>query len=179
MVLGNILELESQPWLHPFTVANWLSQQLHTPRHLLCWRKAFSRRCIIPSDRTVPLLLLPCPLPCALSLFHLTQWRSTISTTLIPSQPACQSRQDTTPTGTLSPLITYALSSCFFSSLFFPSALHPSPFPPSPLSVHPFFCGCLISLSCSLSFVPHLSLLSSSAVSLSPFLREESNPSTR
>lgn len=44
------------------------------------------------------------------SIFHLAQWRSAISTTLIQSQPTCQSRQDTTPTAILSPLITYTVS---------------------------------------------------------------------
>lgn len=64
-----------------------------------------------------------------LSLFHLAQWRSAISTTLIQSQPACQSRQDTTPTAILSPLITYTLCLLAFSpllSLFSPLPFHPS-----------------------------------------------------
>lgn len=77
-----------------------------------------------------------------LSLFHLAQWRSAISTTLIQTQPACQSRQDTTPAAILSPLITYTVSPCLFFSTFSifsslslsPSfylfSLHsPSPFP--------------------------------------------------
>lgn len=53
------------------------------------------------------------------SLFHLAQWRSSISTTLIQSQPACQSRRDTTPTTIPSPLITNTMSPSLFSSTFF------------------------------------------------------------
>lgn len=68
--------------------------------------KPLSGRCIIPSERAIS-TLLPSLLPAFSSpLFHLAQRRSAISTTLIQSQPACQSRQDTTPTAIPSPLIT-------------------------------------------------------------------------
>lgn len=88
------------------------------------------------------------------SLFSISaQWRSAISTTLIQSQPACQSRQDTTPTAILSPLITYTVSPRLFSStfsIFFLRASISSPslslFSLSPLSfpslsIHLLFCG--------------------------------------
>lgn len=74
------------------------------------------------------------------SLFHLAQWRSAISTTLIQSQPACQSRQDTTPTAIPSPLITYTGSPClFFSTFSIFSSLTPSFFSHSPIPLLHFF----------------------------------------
>lgn len=106
-------------------------------------------------------------LPFSLSPFHLAQWPATISTTLIQSEPARQSRQDTTPTAVLSPLITYILSLLAFSpqlslfSLYFCLISHCvfSLHPPPP-SVHLFVCISLLSIRLSLSLSP---LFSSSA----------------
>lgn len=121
---------------HPITVANLLSQQLPTARHhRSVGGKPLSGRCIIPSERAIS-PLLPSLLPAFSSpLFHLAQWRSAISTTLIQSQPACQSRQDTTPTAIPSPLITQTGS---HSPLFAKTVSNFSSLSPSPFSSPPF-----------------------------------------
>lgn len=119
--------------LHPITVANSVcTAAAHTKTPQVCWWKPSAGG--VSSLQSVPFLgsfyLVLCLF---LSLFHLAQWRSAISTTLIQSQPACQSRQDTTPTAILSPLITYTLCLLAFSLLLSPFSPLSLPFPLSPL----------------------------------------------
>lgn len=177
---------------HPITVANLLSQQLPTARHhRSVGGKPLSGRCIIPSERAIS-PLLPSLLPAFSSpLFHLAQWRSAISTTLIQSQPACQSRQDTTPTAIPSPLITQTGS---HSPLFAKTVSNFSSLSPSPFSCPPFAFAISALAFCELPpfLFPFPSPFSPHLLSPLPFLyfplslalclfylREESSPSTR
>lgn len=162
---------------NPITVANLGSQRLKAPRH----HRSVGGN---PQQEVYhPFRACHSSASSALSsafstLFSISpQWRSAISATLIQSQPTRQSRQDTTPTAILSPLITYTVPPCLFSSTLSIFSLLPSLSSPS---VSPFLWLPLFYFPCSLFLPPPPIYFPLLALALpSPFLREESSPSTR
>lgn len=147
---------------HPITVANSVSQQLHTPRHHRSvggnpQQEVYHpfRACHSSARSTLSSAF-------SSSFFHLAQWRSAISTALLQSQPACQYRQDTTPTAIPSPLITYTLYILFSLLLFLSVSFLLFPLPPPLFFPFPSSITCLsISFSVAPPFLfPTLSFYS-------------------